>query len=160
MDSRALLFVAFPLCLSSAGCEDTLTCTAVACRSGASIVVRTQNEALLPEGHIEVVLELDGETRTSSCMEDEDNEHTGGAFDGEDTPLHVRLYCGQTGMTVEMISLEEDDVPDTYRVQLFIDDVPMLDESGTFEYTTSQPNGPACGPTCRNANQVLFTIET
>ncbi|MCR9162527.1 MAG: hypothetical protein ACE37F_19180 [Nannocystaceae bacterium] len=156
MDLRSLILATFPALLSSSGC-DTQSCTLADCGSGASITVETQDDASLPEGELEVVVEADGETRTATCTES-DEEPSGGLFEGEDGAVQIRLTCGQTGLSVGLTAADPEDMPDDYRIQVFVDDELSLDESGTFEYSTSQPNGPDCGPTCRNASPVSLTL--
>ena len=103
------------------GCQSSTACTLIGCESG--LTVEVQNA---PPGPITVqasVIGASGAVYTATCPGT--TGCTNAVFFPAFTPEQARLTITTTAGT------RQQDV--------------------TPSYTTSQPNGPRCGPTCRNA---------
>jgi hypothetical protein len=55
-------------------------------------------------------------------------------------------------VTTYRIDIDTDGSAERVEVRLAVGSTVLLEQTNTFDYQTVQPNGPECGPTCRNAN--------
>ena len=73
----------------------------------------------------------------------------------------ARPNCGGTSVLLGNSGLELslNTAPKTLAVDLTLDGALILSESSTPSYVESQPNGPDCGPICRQANVDLMVTQ-
>lgn len=153
--SRYALALLIPLLLPSLGC-DSEDCTLIGCESEASLVVSMANEDPL-EGDLEFLIELDDAAFAVECAADSDGC---GSPEGASTSFRVVVRRGISGATLTLAADDPDDMPTDFRLQVVRDGVPILDEAGAFDYSTYEPNGPSCGPTCREADAIEYTVKS
>lgn len=55
-------------------------------------------------------------------------------------------------VTTYRIAIDTDGSAERVEVRLTVDGTVLLEQSSPFDYQTVQPNGPECGPICRNAD--------
>ena len=113
--------LALIVALTVAGCEYSTLCTLIGCASG--LTVEVQNA---PAGPITVQASIEGASGsvyTATCPGT--SGCTNSLFFPEFTPSQAHLTITTTAGTRQQVV--------------------------TPAYTTSQPNGPKCGPTCRGA---------
>ncbi len=152
MRLRRLAIASFLLSAPCLACDDAQTCTLADCSNGGAITVETADDSPLPEAMIEITLELGVDTWSITCSPGEDGCEREGP---QETPLDVVVWRGTpgvaTGGTVEFSSGGRGDLPATYALRVNLGGDQVLEEAGTFEYETSAPNGPDCGPICDHA---------
>jgi len=64
------------------------------------------------------------------------------------------VLLGNSGLELSL-----NTAPKTIAVDLTLDGALILSESSTPSYVESQPNGPDCGPICRQANVDLMVTQ-
>ena len=155
MQLRRFFIASSLLVVPSLGCDgDPEACTLVGCDNVGAITVAKPSGVLLPDATIEFELELDGATWLITCEPDEDTcEHDG----PPEASLQMMTWRGSEGATIEFFG-ERDAMPDAYALRAAIEGEQVLEEAGTFEYSTSAPNGPDCGPICDSAAPLFFEL--
>ena len=148
--------------LNGAACEVGHSCTDIGCGDGVSIVVSPESN-VWQEGSYTVELELDGSRRSCNFSIPADLPPTGSV---------TSLECGLLEQLAECTSVRQGDavsqscspIPNQHRlvldaqgqpasvtVTLKRDDAVLLSHEDEFRYVETRPNGPDCGPVCRNA---------
>jgi hypothetical protein len=151
------LLLASPV-LVVAACSSQTTCTLVGCETGAS----WQRTLSVPSAQIpslQVTVCRNGACDSGGVTQTGDPS-TGFAcaFGG---PLQLQARCGiavtsngavtlTAYVTVDERAATDGDLYELRVVQPGAG-TPVLDAKDTARYTTSQPNGPACAPTCKEA---------
>jgi hypothetical protein len=137
MHTRGLALV---LALFAGGC---IFCTEIFCED--QVAVTVSSAAPMPAGIYAFTFEVPDGVRavtctlagtSASCTGDAKVSFSGAFFDDA---FHFRVLG----------------TPATLKVTMTRDATPVADQSFTPSYSTNQPNGPKCGPTCRQATASL-----
>lgn len=139
--------VAAALACSSVACDLSQSCTDIGCASGLTLSVRraagtwADGDYVLRAGiercsfSIPRDLPAVGSIARPSC---------GGAS----------VLLGNSGLELSLTT-----TPKTFAVELTLDGAPILSENSTPSYVESQPNGPDCGPVCRQGSIDLMVMQ-
>ncbi len=133
------------------GCETTETkaCTAIGCESGFQVNLQTSTWAA---GTWKVEAKVGGDTRTCSVAIPLPSS-------GQAT-CSGKLVLGTSGSALapaqqSLTSVHLSDTPTAVTVSVFRDGALQASKDFSPSYTTSQPNGAGCEPTCTQANATL-----
>jgi hypothetical protein len=134
------LIVAAGLVFSSVACDWSHSCTDIGCASGLTVNVRPAS-GTWADGDYE--LSAGAEQCTFSIPRDVPSVGSG-------TLDCYRRTSGGVGPSGLQLTFEG--TPETLAVVLTRDGTAILDETSTPSYAESQPNGPDCGPHCRQGS--------
>lgn len=134
------LVLAAGLVFSSVACDLSHSCTDIGCASGLTLSLRLASGSWA-DGDYE--LSAGAEHCTFSIPRDVPAVGSG-------TLDCYRRTSGEVGPSG--LQLRFEGTPETLAVALTRDGAPLFDESSTPSYAESQPNGPDCGPHCRQGS--------
>jgi hypothetical protein len=134
------------------GCSSaTRTCTLIGCQDGFSASVRSADGSF-PSGMHRIEIMTTGVVIACAFTFPLEVLPTGGL---------VQPTC-PAGVNVNILSVAGPDqvvesivlpgTPPQVHVWQYVDDVTILDAAAAPSYHTVQPNGPECGPVCRQAS--------
>ncbi|MBI5536356.1 MAG: hypothetical protein HY898_26785 [Deltaproteobacteria bacterium] len=127
-------------------------CTMLGCQNGFVVAFQASS---WPTGSYQVALEADGRTVLCSATIPLAKGTPANACDADD----VQLGLSGSELAVAQQSLSEvrflGTLPKQVRVIVRRDSSELAEQTYSPTYKTSQPNGPACEPTCTNASDVL-----
>jgi hypothetical protein len=154
--------------LAAGGCSGTKACTLIGCLDQFSASVQ-RADGSFPSGSHRVEVLADGASLTCTFTFPAANASGGGYVyaacpSGLMVSVSPALVCTDVttnaavthqcdpipGQFVESISLTG--TPGQVHVWQYVDDAAILDAAAAPTYQDSQPNGPECGPTCRQAS--------
>jgi hypothetical protein len=168
---RVLAFLLLPVLLSA--CVEAHSCTEIGCADAAGVTIKTESGEWAP-GVYTLDIAFDGAAHECSFTMPDDLPEVVGQL-GEldcDTDLNAyftpRYTCmefidsnGARHQTCTPLERQFDLEVSTYgtpaalTVALELDGSVLVDEAHDLAYQTYYPNGPECGPACRQANVVL-----
>ncbi|AKT38461.1 hypothetical protein [Chondromyces crocatus] len=162
--------VALALALTGAACivttsssgEPSGACTQIGC--GGAFSVEFARNGAWPAGTYRVSVETDGATVDctttlpfSGCSEAPACTSTPGfilGLSGCALPASEHKLSG-----IEFPQTTPSSPPARISVKVYADETLLGEGAYTPTYTTSQPNGPDCGPTCTGAPPVVLTLN-
>jgi hypothetical protein len=147
----------FMLCalvaLSALGCASTESfCTLVGCSDSLTIEVVLGPATQRGGGWI-VETTLDG--RTTSCTIDVTTDSSDLIVDTTTDCPSLTIFEGDTSQDLVVAFAFEGSAPASASIKLTRDGTEVLSDTVSPSYVVSQPNGPDCEPTCRQATERL-----
>ncbi len=134
-------------------------CTEMGCNDGYQIDI-TPYEAW-PAGEYRYVLELD--ERTVTCTGTLPLQPCGSpsiTCDGEGVSI-TESGCALDPAQHAFGGVSIPELPQSVHLRLEHNGTPLVDQALTVEYTSSQPNGPGCGPACcQGGDAVALSFES
>lgn len=141
------------------GCTGT-TCTLVGCSGGSAqlIVLGPNWDELEPVVH-QLDVTLDDTSFTVTCdiaqLQCDDPVDVSG-----DLPLNVFVRGdGQIVIDVGDEFGSGEELPDDYAVTVTREGTVVTEDSGSFVYAETRPNGPDCQPVCRSTDGAFVMVE-
>ncbi len=133
------------------GCEtiETKACTLIGCESGLTVALQA---ATWPSGSWRVEAKVGDETRSCTVtipLPSDGQAVCAGA---------LRLGTSGSALVAAQQSLSSVHLPDTptaVTLTVLRDGSVLASKTFSPSYTSSEPNGPGCGPTCTQANAAL-----
>lgn len=146
--------------LSLVAACDSNECTLIGCGPALTLTIQGADDEPLPESTYEIVLVLDGEPFVLACGH---APEAGGWFceDAEGgSSFDVLAYVEEAAIHIEIQGGEGSDVvgPRNVDVDVTADDAPLVDETLSPQYDSSEPNGEGCGA-CEHAEVDPIEIE-
>lgn len=163
--------VGFGLLLTFLGsCIESHSCTEIGCADAAGVIIRTESGEW-PAGVYTLDVSFDSQVYVCSFTMPDDLPEMAGqgaALDCDDPALYAyfspRVTCTETsnGNSVSQsctpienqfdLQVSMYGTPAELSVELKRDDSVLVEESHTLTYEEYFPNGPECGPACRQAD--------
>jgi hypothetical protein len=153
-----------------AGCDlATRSCTEIGCSDGVSLELRPAMQGVVESGRYTLELAT-GDAQHRCTFTVPDDLPVQASLAEVDCPPQLQVSLVSATLCTEQrhddaVSQSCVPVPDQFSLhaqlqatprslalQLSRDGAPLIDETLVPSYELSQPNGPDCGPTCRNAN--------
>lgn len=165
--TAALAFIAvpaaatatLPACNSDGGSFGGTGCTDIGCQDGFILMLSPSDR--WPAGAYEFVLETEaGKTTCTgsiplppcgqsglSCVTTPDR--------GDKNPRIAISGCALDGASQSFPQIDFPDGPAQVNVRISKDGTTLVNQAFTPQYTTSSPNGPQCGPVCRQSSSSM-----
>ncbi|MCR9159858.1 MAG: hypothetical protein ACE37F_05875 [Nannocystaceae bacterium] len=159
MDPRSAAFALLACLPLVPGCN-TSTCTLVGCSGGsAQLIVLGPNWGALEPVEHRLDVSLDDTSFTVSC-DIAQQTCDGPVVRSGDLPLSVFIRGeGQIVIDIGDEFGSSDALPDDYAVTVTRAGTVVTDDSGSFVYTQTRPNGPDCEPVCRSTDGAFVMVE-
>jgi len=137
-----------------AGCSNSISCTQIGCSDGVFIEIPG---LVLPEHYVVTLNDENYDT----CLEPVRVRAAGGPFLTVN-PGNSNIVGGNlTRISLRFIHADGASLPTDFHLSISsradcnTPPVSILEQQFTVEYTTRQPNGPRCEPTCSQASVTL-----
>lgn len=140
--------------LAACGSETTKTCTLIGCQDEFVALVRSA-DGFLPSGMHRVELLVDGVTLMCTFKVPLEAAPGGGLVQPT-CPAGLSVTVMFTVEDVEIITVPG--TPGQVHAWQYVDDRAILDVAAAPTYQENAPNGPGCGPICRQAS-VSWTLQ-
>ena len=143
-----LLVLGMALVVTGVACDGSRSCTDVGCESGLTLNVRLASGSWADGDYV-----LDAGAERCSFRIPRDLPIVGATT----TPIcrgGTRVLLGTSGLQLALAS-----TPKTFAIALSRDGSSILSEDATPNYDESTPNGPDCGPVCRQGHVALVVTR-
>lgn len=173
-----LLCHGLALAAASVSCTDSRVCTDVGCSDGAFMSLRTADNSWL-DGAYDLQLELDSASYACKFALPGDLPQSRGSLSmlmtcepRLDTTLLPETECSEQRDTKTVsqtctpsagqyhLEISTPLTPQRAHVRLLRDGELVADRTQALSYETALPNGPGCGPACRQSHVTLLLDST